>query len=872
MTHPIALPWRPTQAWGWLTAHDRGLLALRRAARTAIVMPLMFALGDKVIKNPDVATFAAFGSFALLMLVDFGGPLRDRLRAQAALSLVGAAFVCIGTLASREAWLAAVAMAVIGFGVLFAGVVSSVLAGATTSLLLSFILPVSLSAKPSVILDRLAGWGMAAGAALIAVAVLWPAPAQDPLRAKAAAACRALAARLRSEVAYVLAAKRGKEYEDHNEAILAADQAVNELRRIFLATPYRPTGLSTSARAVIRLIDELSWLNVILIEVRKPTRNRPANKPVCAVKKAAATVLEHGAHLLEHPRASSEPLETALEQLHAALIALEQSAADELPDPDATGADEHMPEEHVSEVVDALDPSFRAQELSFMVSLIGRNIDEAAQAERRSWIDRLAGRRPAADVVGAGDGAPGRGLPGRRLPGTLSAAQERAAAHIEPHSVWLHNSLRGAIGLGLAVLVADLTAVQHSFWVVLGTLSVLRTSALNTGQNALRAVLGTSAGVVIGGLLLVPIGSDTDLLWFLLPVAILVAGVAPAAISFAAGQTGFTVVLVILYNIIQPVGWKVGLLRIEDIAIGCAVSLVVGLLFWPRGAAAALRKAMAEAYADSARYLASAVEFGVLRCDASAQKVLGVLGLDGVVVEPAVAEAAIANGAGVTNGATAANGANGMGAGMGAGAGSPSRSGPQSRPGPRLSPPTQQAIRAAAAARRMDDTFRSYLAERGAKAMPLADVTRLVTGVAGLRLAADAVLDLWDRDDGSAADDRAPARIELLRHLETIRNWYDDLAGSLEGHGDVPDALDRDEDSASRLIQAVRRDLRDEDGQATSTAVRMIWTGDHLDAVRRLQQALVKPATAAADRAAGRSPHGEPDRRVSATAATAASS
>jgi len=251
---------------------------------------------------------------------------------------------------------------------------------------------------------------------------------------------------------------------------------------------------------------------------------------------------------------------------------------------------------------------------------------------------------------------------------------------------------------------------------------------------------------------------------------------------------------------------------------------------------------MAEAYTDSAHYLASAVEFGVLRCDASAHKVLGVLGLDGALVEPAVAEAAVANGAAPTNEATS-----------------------------RLRPPTQQALRAAAAARRMDDTFRSYLAERGAKAMPLADVTRLVTGVAGLRLAADAVLDLWDRDDGSAADDRAAARIELLRHLETIRHWYDDLAGSLDGHGVVPAALDRDDDAAIRLIQAVRRDLRDEDGRATAAAIRMIWTGDHLDAVRRLQRALVKPATVASDRATGRSPHGEAERRVPATAATAAS-
>ena len=48
--------------------------------------------------------------------------------------------------------------------------------------------------------------------------------------------------------------------------------------------------------------------------------------------------------------------------------------------------------------------------------------------------------------------------------------------------------------------------------------------------------------------------------------------------------------LVILYNIMQPVGWQIGLVRIEDIAIGCAVSLLVGLLFWPRGAGAGARQ------------------------------------------------------------------------------------------------------------------------------------------------------------------------------------------------------------------------------------------------------------------------------------------
>jgi uncharacterized membrane protein YccC len=798
MTRPLALPWRPRQVWHWLTTHDRGLLALRRAGRTAIVMPAMFALGDKVLKNPELATYAAFGSFAMLLLVDFGGPMRDRLRAQASLAVAGALFVTVATLASRNQWLAAAAMAVVGFGVLFIGVVSSVLAGATTALLLSFILPVSLSAKPSVIPDRLEGWALASAAGMLAIAFLWPAPAYDPLRAKAAATCRALAGRLHSEVAYLLAAKQGKEFRAHSDAVIAADQAVNELHRLFLATPYRPTGLSTSARAVIRLVDQLNWLSVILLEVRKPKLDRPVNKPACGAKKAAAAVLDQGADLLENPRGSTRALEAALEQLHTALAALERSASIDLPSrPAITDTDGAAPmaDDHVDEVIDALDPSFRAQELSFLVSLIGRNIDEAARAEQRPFIGRLLGRSPAPS------------LPGASLPGMLSAAQERAAAHVERHSVWLRNSVRGAVGLGLAVLVAELSGVQHSFWVVLGTLSVLRSSALNTGQNVLRAVLGTAVGVAVGSALLVPIGSDTNLLWFLLPLAILLAGVAPAAISFAAGQAGFTVVLVILFNIIQPVGWKVGLLRIEDIVLGCAVSLVVGLLFWPRGAAAALSKAMAEAYAECARYLAAAVDFAVLQGDATAP---------GRAAQVNTAE--------------------------------------------------EQAIRAAAAARRMDDTFRNYLAERGSKALPLAEVTRLVTGVAGLRLAADAVRDLWDRDD-HALDDRAEARIELLRHAEAVRNWYDDLAESLDGHAAVPAPQDRDGDSDIRLVRAVQRDLLDQDGHATATAVRMIWTGDHLDGVRRLERILVQPALLAADHTPGRSPIDSAARRLAFTTA-----
>jgi uncharacterized membrane protein YccC len=732
----------------WLRARDPGLAALRRALRAALVMPAMFALGERVIGNPTLATFAAFGSFAMLLLVDFSGTMPDRLRAQAGLALTGAVFVCVGTVCSQSPWLAAAGMVVVGFGVLFAGAVSSVLAGAALSLLLAFILPVSLAGPVSSIPDRLAGWGLASVASLLAVALLWPAPARDPLRDAAIAACRAIAARLRSDAAFLL--EGGVGAAEHEETVAAARATVAALHRVFLATPYRPTGLSTAARSIVRLVDELNWLDAILAQSPPHPPGVPVDQAALGVKVAAASALERGADLLELHGGSSDDLRAALAGLTEAVAATESTINLDQP-----------ADEPVTRLISALDPGFRAQELSFTVSQIGLNIDLTAAAERRSWLDRVLGRRQ----------------PG--LAGTLSSAQERAATHLDRHSVWLHNSVRGAIGLGLAVLVANLAGVQHSFWVVLGTLSVLRSNALNTGQSIVRALLGTAAGFVVGAALLVLVGTNTTVLWILLPPAVLFAGLAPAAISFAAGQAAFTLTLVILFNILEPIGWRVGLVRIEDVAIGCAVSLVVGLLFWPRGAAAAFGRALAEAYTDSARYLAAAVEFGLGRCD----------------------------------------------------------HGTPTRP-----PPDNDATGAAAASRRLDDAFRSYLAARGPKPVPLADVTNLVTGVAGLRLAADAVLDLWRRDEGQSGGDRSAARRELLDSTESVAGWYERFAASLVGGATVPEPLAPDEPADRRLVEAVRRDLQNEDGKAGAVAARIIWTGDHLDAARRLQTALVGPA------------------------------
>ena len=87
----------------WFGQRDRGFTALRRATRTAIIMPAMFALGDKVIGSPQVATFAAFGSFAMLLPSTSAAPWPNASKREAALAVAGGVFVRPATLASQTA-------------------------------------------------------------------------------------------------------------------------------------------------------------------------------------------------------------------------------------------------------------------------------------------------------------------------------------------------------------------------------------------------------------------------------------------------------------------------------------------------------------------------------------------------------------------------------------------------------------------------------------------------------------------------------------------------------------------------------------------------------------------------------------------------
>jgi uncharacterized membrane protein YccC len=607
----VAQPW-------WKPAWS--VPAAFRAVRATIVVPSLFALTDKVIGDPQMALFATFGGFATLVIAGFGGTRKDKFIAHAGLAVTGSLAIIIGTLVSGTTWLAVVVTIPVTFAIFFAGIAGPNAASGSAAAMFAYVLPVVSAGDASMIPSRLAGWWLASAAGTIAVLLLSPKPPGDRLRAASANLAAELASRLN-------AAADGVATDP--ESMRAAKE---KLRTAFLAAPYRPSGLATADQALSSLVQLLEWAASQVGDAFDGhvdlTTNCPADR---ALLRAAAALFTDTHDLL-----TGQPADPDIAGLERAR---EDSAA-QLRDLSARGNGGREPSMHgegvgepdarmaAAQAVHAQGIAVTARAAVADAMIASRRADpETIAAERRKWYGPHDGR-PGVTAGAASGGAQGTVAAGSvplipNVRGLLSGSAgtprqvglRRATLLVTRHatvrSVWFLNSLRGALALAAAVAVADVSGVQHAFWVVLGTLSVLRTSAASTGGTAWRALAGTVVGFVVGALLLLAIGTGQTALWVAFPIAVLVAAYAPGTTPFLVGQAAFTVTIVVLFNLLVPAGWRVGLLRIEDVAIGCAVSLVVGVLFWPRGVASVVGDDLADTFRRGAEYLSQAVDWAL---------------------------------------------------------------------------------------------------------------------------------------------------------------------------------------------------------------------------------------------------------------------
>lgn len=548
---------------GWLDKHDPTLYAVHRGLRAAIAVSIALPLSLFLVGNPQFTLFAAFGSLALIVFVDFPGNRQLRAFSYVTLGFVGMVLIALATLMSTTSWLAVLGMAVIGSAILFAGVLSAATAAASRALLLAYVLPVTVPVPAAELWARLGGWGLGMVIAIPLALFLWPPREHDDLRTGVSRACRELARSL-ADFGHPVAGDT------------PAAKAMGDLRRNFRASVSRPIGLSAGERLLARVVLDLDWL---FVELRGAagagSHGDRWRQLVPDVTAASAAVLEAASSAMDRPTAGTRGQLTSRLQT---LASVRRAALDHWVGEALAG----RPPGDMS-AAESIHSS------AYATNLAGTHVSAALAADARSPLDKILGR--GSELV---------------VSVSLAGSTRLARHHLSWRSVWLHNSLRGGFGLALAVLLAQVTEVSHAFWVVLGTMSVLRSSVLNTGASVFRALLGTVIGVLVGAGLLVLIG-DSPLLWVLLPLVMFLAGSASDLISFAAGQAAFSLAVLILFNLLSPGGWEVGLVRLQDVGIGAIVALIVALLLWPRGAAGAIRRAMADAYRSNARLMINAV-------------------------------------------------------------------------------------------------------------------------------------------------------------------------------------------------------------------------------------------------------------------------
>jgi hypothetical protein len=156
-----------------LAIHEKSLTGVARSARTALVVPSLFALGLVVIKQPELAGFAVFGTFAHLVSVNYDPEGTARFAQSAMLTLLGAFMIGLGTLVSGTAWLAVAGAGAAGFVSELPAVAGGRIAVIRRALLLSFMLAVATPAPSGSVFPYLAGWLTAGVIAQPALLVIW---------------------------------------------------------------------------------------------------------------------------------------------------------------------------------------------------------------------------------------------------------------------------------------------------------------------------------------------------------------------------------------------------------------------------------------------------------------------------------------------------------------------------------------------------------------------------------------------------------------------------------------------------------------------------------------------------------------------------
>ncbi|SEF13072.1 Fusaric acid resistance protein-like [Streptomyces sp. 2112.3] len=559
----------------YLLEHGRHALRAHRsvvgnALRVTVASCVAFYVCRYALGLTVMSVYAMFTVVSLGVLARIPGSGRQRATTVLTAIPAGLALVTLGTLLAVQTWSAVLGMLVIGFLVAYAGTTGPRIAGAAPGMQLLYILPCFPPYAPDALGQRLSGFLL--GAVLLALAqrFLVPEPDTPPF-------CRLLAD----------AADAAARLADHHggtlpvQALTRAHETGDALRpsRVPPADlPASPTlahkAMAHATEAVRTLLARLEALHASVgPRYVYHTETVVLLESIGDAAREAAKALRRGKRLrpCEGPSAAVLQSELAPARAHRAVDTLERLSGD----------DRLVYLRRRSQVVQAADSTV-----------------VLALATRLLLGDRSVGLSPA-----------GHGFSYARAR-LHELWWQRLTTHLTPRSVIFQNACRFALGLAAARAVAGLLDLQHGFWVLLATLTLTRTTSLETWSAVRQALAGTLVGAVLAGGLLALV-HDRDMVYaVVLPVVMLVAFIAGPLRGLAWAQGGFTLVVATLFAQVSPVTWQLAPVRLVDVLVGSLIGLGCGLVAWPRGAGREVRRSMAglcSAIADAIGYTTARV-------------------------------------------------------------------------------------------------------------------------------------------------------------------------------------------------------------------------------------------------------------------------
>ncbi|TYB94952.1 FUSC family protein [Micromonospora sp. WP24] len=539
----------------WVRHRDPRYVVLRRAARLTLVASAVFYGGRYGLGNPTLATYGLFGAIAMGAFTQLPGAARERARILLAALPVAWVLISLGTVLAGNIWAAAGGMLVVGFAVAFAGAGGPRLVGLISALQLFYILASFPPYQPSTLPQRLIGVTVAVLLLAVAEMLLWPDPPPVSYPQRLVSAADRLAVLL-DVAADVLAGTEGGQ----RERLTRQEQAAEAVARLRLAE-FPPAERPTSAAARDRALRACeAALQGVLVKVTRILAEAPPQPPpglaAARLFRACADTTRATGRTLRH---DGPPV--SLDELDAAIDASERAFT--APTGPVTQAD-----------LSRLCLDAGALSLANQVSVLAISARAAVGLTTADANPAVAGYTSVVGDVRQ---------PRWRL------YWRQFGAHLTIRSALFQSALRLAVALAAARVVAGVLPLQHGFWVLLATLTVLRTSAMDTRTALKPAVLGTIGGAVASGVLMLFVNRSIVYV-VALPVTMVLAFTFGKLLGPSWAQALFTLLLTFVFAQLMPAGVQLAEARLVNVLLGAAVGILAGVLVWPRGARHDLRE------------------------------------------------------------------------------------------------------------------------------------------------------------------------------------------------------------------------------------------------------------------------------------------